>query len=407
MEEGLNNLNKIIKRGLYAPFFMRFKSNLDRPIVYIVALLIVVLYATIRNYFLPTFEIDSIKNVTQYNNFIIFRNSFYHLLNHFDLYKHYPSEQYDLFKYTPTFALLFGLIALLPKFLGLFLWNLLNAVLPIFALFKLDSGVTKRRNYLFFLILPEILTSILNSQSNGVLIGLVLLGFYHFQKGNNYKFILLITLTIFIKLFTIVALLLLLSRPKQLLKTGFISMISILVLFLLPLLVIGFDELVNQYNNYIYLLRNDHNTFVKLSIFGWLRNWFNIINSDFIIMIIGTVSILAPLIILINKNGQKIQYYFLSLCIWMVIFNHMAESATYIIAVTAIYCYLINEEKIKTFEWIIFALLLCFCELGPSDLYPRLWRQFIVETAQLKFLPCFLFWLIINYKIYFKQNSIR
>jgi len=44
---------------------------------------------------------------SHYNNYIIFKQSFYHLIAQKDLYIHYPQEQYDLFKYPPTFALLF------------------------------------------------------------------------------------------------------------------------------------------------------------------------------------------------------------------------------------------------------------------------------------------------------------
>src|SRR6266568_628508 len=42
---------------------------------------------------------------TRYNNYVVFRNSFWHLIHNQDLYLLYPSEQWDLYKYSPSFAL--------------------------------------------------------------------------------------------------------------------------------------------------------------------------------------------------------------------------------------------------------------------------------------------------------------
>ena len=42
-----------------------------------------------------------------YGNYLIFKNSFLHLIRSQDLYVLYPELKIDLFKYSPTFALLF------------------------------------------------------------------------------------------------------------------------------------------------------------------------------------------------------------------------------------------------------------------------------------------------------------
>src|SRR5258705_2383408 len=71
---------------------------------------------------------DSPYLYTHFNNYLIFKFSFFHLLNGHDLYALHLSEHWDLYKYSPTFATLFGILAWLPDGLGLFLWNLLNGV---------------------------------------------------------------------------------------------------------------------------------------------------------------------------------------------------------------------------------------------------------------------------------------
>lgn len=62
------------------------------------------------------------------NNFLIFRASYSHLLAGRDLYVAYPAEHVDLFKYSPTFALLFAPFAWLPFAWALLAWNLINVL---------------------------------------------------------------------------------------------------------------------------------------------------------------------------------------------------------------------------------------------------------------------------------------
>ncbi|MBK8081312.1 MAG: hypothetical protein IPK25_14155 [Saprospiraceae bacterium] len=64
----------------------------------------------------------------KYNNYTIFEKSFQHLKNNQDLYILYPEEHWDLYKYTPSFSVLFGIFSVLPDWLGLTLWNILNAM---------------------------------------------------------------------------------------------------------------------------------------------------------------------------------------------------------------------------------------------------------------------------------------
>jgi hypothetical protein len=68
-----------------------------------------------------------------YNNYVIFKQSFFHLINNQDLYSLYVNEQRDLFKYSPTFSLLFAPLAILPDIIGLILWNALNAFLLVYS----------------------------------------------------------------------------------------------------------------------------------------------------------------------------------------------------------------------------------------------------------------------------------
>ena len=369
--------------------------------------LLVVVYATLRNYFLPTSTIDGVHcGVTQYNNYIIFKNSFFHLLSQLNLYSTYSNEQYDLFKYTPSFALFFGLFTLLPNALGLFIWNLLNVALPILGFSQLLGLNKKTKPIWLLLLIPEMLTSVLNSQSNGLILGLMLLSLAAIQRENTLKAVVFICITGFIKIFGIALFAVFLLYPNQLKKAILQAFVVLLILFGLPLIVTSFDTLRQQYFNYFDLLKNDGNTFVKYSVMAWLNTWFNLNIGKNIILLIGLIIQLIPLFFQSDYLRKNRIIYGFSWMIWVVIFNHMAESATYIIAVGAIMAYLALKDKLSIFHFIALFLLFFFTELGPSDLYPKYLRIWIVDTAQLKVFPCIVVWLMIFFEM-IKFDNIR
>lgn len=362
--------------------------------------LLVVVYATLRNYLLPISAMDGVHcGVTQYNNYIIFKNSFFHLIGHLNLYSTYSYEQYDLFKYTPSFALIFGLFAVLPNALGLFIWNLLNVGLPLLGFSQLLGLNKKTKPLLLLMLIPEMLTSVLNSQSNGLILGLMLLSLAAIQRENTLKAVFLICITGFIKLFGIALFAVFLLYPNQLKKAILQAFVVMLILFGLPLIVTSFDTLIQQYLNYFDLLKNDGNTFVKYSVMAWLNSWFQLNISKNIVLIVGLFIQMIPLFLRSDflKNNRIV--YGLSWMIWVVIFNHMAESATYIIAVGAIIAFLAMKDNISIFHLIGLFLLFFLTELGPSDLYPKDLRIWIVDTAQLKVFPCIVFWLLMLFEM--------
>lgn len=64
---------------------------------------------------------------THVNNFRIYQRSFLHLVRGLDPYLPYPAEHWDIFKYSPTFAVLMAPFAPLPDAVGVVLWNAINA----------------------------------------------------------------------------------------------------------------------------------------------------------------------------------------------------------------------------------------------------------------------------------------
>jgi hypothetical protein len=113
----------------------------------------------------------------QYSNYQVFKYAHFHLLSDQDLYSDHHSEHCFTFKYSPAFALFFGLFAYLPDWLGLVLWMLVSGVVTFLALRALP-GVAPPKQLLFLLLIGfEWFGSVQGQQTNALIAMLLLLAF--------------------------------------------------------------------------------------------------------------------------------------------------------------------------------------------------------------------------------------
>ena len=150
---------------------------------------------------------------THYNNYVIFKYSFLHLIENTNLYNYYPNEYGDLFKYSPTFALFMGCFYALPDTIGLFIWNVLNILVLYYAIISLKAIEPSKSIFIIFFVLFELILSTQNSQSNALIAGLTILAYNMLEKGKNIYASFFIVLGTFIKLYSIAGCILLLLYP--------------------------------------------------------------------------------------------------------------------------------------------------------------------------------------------------
>jgi hypothetical protein len=339
---------------------------------------------------------------TFYNNYVIFRQSFFHLIHHQDLYAAYYSECWDLYKYSPAFSMFFGLLAYLPDAIGLFLWNALNAFVLFVAVYKLPEIETKHKSFMLFVMGLELMTTMQNSQSNGLMAGLLILAFCMFEKQRMGLAAFFISLTVFIKIFGIIACILFIFYSK---KMRFVLyMIGWCLLFLLiPGFFSDFDQLPSIYTSWLSMLANDHSTSVGYSVLGWLQTWFRTEPNKILVLFIGAILMLLPLLKLKKYTFYSFRLAMLAnILIWTVIFNHKAESPTFVIAVAgvALWFFIQVPSKVNIFLLLLTVLFTC---LAPTDLFPKYIRQNIFETYVVKAVPCIIVWIKIIYDMLFDK----
>jgi hypothetical protein len=339
-----------------------------------------------------------------YNNYTIFKQSFFHLVDEKDIYFPYPLEHWDIYKYSPTFALLFGVFAVLPDAIGLTLWNLLNALILVLAVYYLPRLTAKQKGLILLACVIESMTAIQNEQSNGLMAGLIILAFGLCERQRLFLAALCLVITVYIKIFGFVAFSLFLFYPGKI-KMALYTLFWMIVLFVMPLIAIDFYQLKFLYKSWGVMLSQDHSVSQGLSVMGWLESWFSIKANKLWLAFSGAILFLIPFV-KINRY-KNYGFRLLGLCsvlIWIVIFNHKAESPTFIIAMAgASLWYFMRRRGIV--DTLLFLCAILLTTLSPTDLFPPVIRKSLIEPYVLKAVPCILIWGKIIFEMMWSANT--
>lgn len=333
------------------------------------------------------------RQMTEYNNYLIFKYSYFHLLEGHNLYGLYPERHWDFYKYSPTFAMLMGTMAYLPDILGICIWDLLNALAVFYAVRMLPFR-TRTQSILLWFVAMELLTCLQNTQSNGLMCGLMIAGYACMQRGKLLWATLWIVLAAYIKVYSLIGFSFFLLYPGRL-RFALYAAMWMVVFFALPLLVTPFHTLMWQYQNWKDLIAADAITATGLSVAGWLETWFHMTNVKTGVTIAG---ILLYLIQFIRWDVYKNDAYRLlilaSMLVWVVIFNHKAESPTFIITVAGVALWFYTQPR-STWRRVVFALVFIFTCLGTTDIFPPIVRNNFIYPYDIKVVPCIIAWVAI------------
>jgi hypothetical protein len=332
-----------------------------------------------------------------YNNFRIFKFSFYHLVAGKDIYQLFPEDHWDLYKYSPGFALCFGLLSWMPDPIGLLLWNLINSLCLFAGIRRLPGMDDKKKAWLLLFCLPEMLLSIQNTQSNGLMAGLTVLGFALAERRNYALSTLCIVFSFYIKIYGALAFLFYLWYPDKRKLAGW-SIGWMLLFAALPLLVVNGHQLLFLYRSWLHLLLNDRSASIGLSVMGLLESWFHLFTVKNLVTATGVILYLLPL--LRWRLYPDLYYrllYLASTLIWMVIFNHKAESPTFIIAMAGIGIWYFARER-DLADRVLLILSFLLISMSVSDLVPAGIRNGFIRPYGIKAVMAIVVWVRIVYE---------
>ncbi len=344
----------------------------------------------------PKTNQEEVIEYTKHNNYIIFSQSYHHLKNNQDLYIAYPDEHWDLFKYSPTFSVFFGLFASFPDWLGLNLWNLLNAFVLLSAVYYLPRLNNTQKGWLLLIVLLEFMGSMMGEQSNALIAGLLVFSFGLLENKKLLIASLCIVLTVFIKLFGVVGFALFLFYPQKW-KLALYSLGWTLIMLLIPFIFIDYEQYMTLISSYGNMLTNDHIISNGFSVIGWLNSWFSLNVSSLPVVLIGAGVFLLPLARIRAYKYFSFRYLTLaSVLLWIVIFNHKAESPTYVLAMTGVALWFIEGKK-SPINIALLVLALVLTSLSSTDIFPTYLRTDYIQPYAIKAFPCILIWMKIIY----------
>ena len=338
---------------------------------------------------------------SQNNNFRIFRAASRHLLAGLDLYAAYPAEHFDFYKYSPTFALLFAPFAYIPFAPAMLLWNALNAGALYVALRLVlpRRAATVARAIVFL----DMLGSLQNVQSNALVAALIVFTFAAYERHHTALGSLAAITGTYIKLFPLAGVSFAIFHPRK--PRVAIAVVVGMVLFaVLPLLVTPPDRLLAQYASWRAIESTDALNrgytvmqMIEQVTHAGLPNW--------PIQLAGVLILLAPVVVQRWRwhDWELRRLYLCSLLVFCLIFNHQAESPTFVIAIAGVAIWFATIPGPSRWEWAMLAFIVVFTILASSDVMPREIQRDFFDRYRFKTVPLIVLWIELQRRLWFPR----
>lgn len=332
------------------------------------------------------------------NNFLIFRAASLHLLHGLDLYAAYPALHFDFYKYSPTFALLFLPFAVLPLALAMLLWNALNAG----VLYAAMGMILPRRGALIAraIVFLDLFGSLQNVQSNGLVAGLIILTFAAYERRHTVLGSVAAGIGTCIKLFPLAGVSFAIFHPRKG-RVAVAVAVGIIVLLALPLLVTSPETLASQYTWWRAIEAKD-SLARGISVMEMVELLFHQGWPNWPLQLGGTLLLVAPVLVRRDRWAEWSfrLAYLCSVLLFCVIFNHQAESPTFVIAMAGAGVWFAALDRPTRMEWALLAFIVVCTILASSDVMPRAIQHGFFERYHFKVVPCITLWAVIQAKLW-------
>jgi hypothetical protein len=343
-------------------------------------------------------------HIDHINNWRMAYWSFHHLVSGADLYAAYPDKYYDLYQYSPTFALLMAPFAMLPMWLGLLLFNSVNIAVYYYGVRRL---LPERLGLIALLILYfEVVRTTQNTEINTLITGLIILTFLWLERGRVLAPAAAIATGFVIKIFPLAAGALALPHRWRW-RFGLALAGALLLALLAPLLVTPASMLMHQYQWWAELEQHYGRTLrieslmalLTLVIPGSWPNW--------PVQLAGTAVLLLPYWVRRADWGdpgfRRAMLYLLLL--YLILFNHQAESPTFIIAMTGVTAWYLTGPRrplhhvLMALSWILVSLFSVILPARALNVCCRPWHY--------KTIPILLVWLVMLWELLAPKRRIE
>ena len=334
----------------------------------------------------------------QNNNFLIFRAASMHLVRGEDLYAAYPALHEDFYKYSPTFALLFLPFAYLPFWLAMLLWNALNAGTLYVALGMVlpRRAATVARAIVFL----DMLGSLQNVQSNALVTALIIFAFAAYERRHTTLGTVAALAGTYVKLFPLAGVSFAVFHPRKV-RVALAFALGMLAFALLPLLVTPYATLQAQYASWRAIEATDalERGFSVMQVLqhavgGRWPNW--------PVQLAGVLALVAPVLAQPARwrEWELRRLYLASVLVFCLIFNHQAESPTFVVGVAGAAIWFASLDRPTRWEWALLAFIVVCTILASSDAMPAVVQRNLFDRYRFKVVPLIVLWIELQRRLW-------
>lgn len=361
-----------------------------------------------------------------FNNFLIYKFTFWHAIEQKSLYAAYPQDHFDVNHYGPIFSLIMAPFAVVPSlWVGVFLWHLALGLFLWWAI-RQSTFTTEQKAVVIWLTAHEMLNALGMSQFNVATAAMILLTYSAIRRGKDMWVAFWIVLGTLVKMYGIVGLAFFFFAKS---KSKFVMWLLIwtVVLMVLPMPFFGADYVAGQYVEWIKCLgekgqENLLSDFQNISLLGMVRkigyavsaglpayyevfesagknpdvtNWWWSTWNDLWLIAPALIYSALPWLRVKQYKHHAFQLMCLALVLMFVnIFSTGAENSSYIISMLGVAIWFIAVPW-KRSRLDIGLLIFCFVltSLSSTDLFPGDIRTYWIRAFSLKALPVVLIWL--------------
>lgn len=358
--------------------------------------------------------IIAVTGMTRYghgreNNYLIFKQVFWHVIHQLPLFVHYPAEYFDLNHYGPVFSLVIAPFAVLPTWTGMLLWLVALTLLLFFAV-RRNVFTEYQQIFIYWFCAHELLNGVQMQQFNIAIAAIILISYCCIEKEKDFWAAFAIMLGTFVKLYGIVGLaFFFFSRHKG--KFVLSLLFWAIIMFVAPMIISSPEYIIGQYHDwYVELVqKNSDNMFsqgTNISLLGLVRKISGCATySDLWLIIPGMIAFALPYLRFNQYLNQAFRQTILaSTLMFVVLFSTGSENSGYITPVIGVVIwYTAAPWERSKWDIALMVYVFIFCTMAHSDFMPRYIREEWMRPYGLKALPVVIVWFKLCYEMYTKD----
>jgi hypothetical protein len=119
----------------------------------------------------------------------------------------------------------------------------------------------------------------------------------------------------------------------------------------------------------------------------------------------GVLLLLAPVVVQRWRwhDWDLRRLYLCSVLVFCVIFNHQAESPTFVVAITGVAIWFAAIPRPSRWEWALLGFIVVFTILASSDVMPRTIQRDFFDRYRFKAVPLIVLWIELQRRLWFPR----